>query len=92
MAASLVELTDAASVDRAARALFGSPLDSRPAVSQSFAAWRASQDAALTTIKINKHAPKSDLDWLALHISRARADAIIITGKTLRVEPKLQYD
>lgn len=92
MAASLVELTDAASVDRAARALFGSPLDSRPRVSQSFAAWRASKNAALTTIKINEHAPKSELDWLALHISRARADAIIITGKTLRVEPTLEYD
>ena len=92
MAAPLVELTDAASVDRAARMLFGSPLDTRPAVSQSFAAWRASQEAPLTTIDINEHAPKSELDWLALHISRARADGIIITGKILRDEPNLRYD
>jgi riboflavin biosynthesis pyrimidine reductase len=91
MAASLVELTDAASVDRAARALFGSPLDTRPAVSQSFAAWRSDEDAPLTTIRINEHAPKSELDWLALHISRARADGIIITGKILRDEPNLRY-
>ena len=92
MAASLVELTDAASVDRAARALFGSPLDTRPAVSQSFAAWRSAQEAPLTTIKINEYAPESQLDWLALHIARARADAIVITGKILRDEPNLTYD
>lgn len=92
MAAPLVELTDAASVDRAARALFGSKLDTRPAVSQSFAAWRESQDAPLTAININEHAPKSELDWLALHISRARADGIVITGKILRDEPDLTYD
>jgi hypothetical protein len=92
MAASLVELTDAASVDRAASRLFGSALDVRPAVSQSFAAWREGADAPLTTIKINEHGPKSELDWLALHIARARADGIIITGKVLRDEPKLNYD
>ena len=91
MAASLVELTDTRSVDRAARALFGSPLDTRPSVSHSFAAWRASPDAPLTTIKINEHGPKSELDWLALHIARARADGIIITGKILRDEPKLSF-
>jgi riboflavin biosynthesis pyrimidine reductase len=91
MAASLVELTDATSVDRATRALFGSALDTRPAVSQSFAAWRSSQEAPLTTININDHAPKSELDWLALHVARARADGIIITGKILRDEPTLSY-
>ena len=92
MAASLIELTDAASVDRAARALFGSPLDTRPAVSHSFAAWKAEENAPLTTIRINEHSPKNDLDFLALHIGRARADAILITGKILREEPALTYD
>jgi riboflavin biosynthesis pyrimidine reductase len=92
MAASLVELTDAASVDRAARALFGSSLDTRPAVSQSFAAWRAAEGEPLTSILIGEHSPKSALDFLALHISRARADAIVITGKILRDEPKLRFD
>lgn len=92
MAAPLVELTDVASVDRAARMLFGSPLDTRPAVSHSFAAWREAAGQPLTTININEHGPKSELDWLALHISRARADGIIITGKILRDEPNLTYD
>jgi riboflavin biosynthesis pyrimidine reductase len=92
MAAPLFELTDASSVDRAARALFGGPLDTHPAVSHSFAAWRSEKEAPLTTIQINEHAPKSDLDFLALHIARARADGIIITGKILRDEPNLRYD
>ncbi len=92
MTASLVELTDAASVDRAARALFGSPLDARPAVSHSTAVWRADEDAPVTSIRINEHSPKSDLDFLALHMGRARADGIIITGKILREEPALTYD
>ena len=92
MVASLVELTDAASVDRAARALFGGRLDSRPSLSHSFAAWRSEEEAPLTTIRINEHSPKSDLDLLALHIARARADAIVITGKILRDEPELAFD
>jgi len=92
MAVSLVELTDAASVDRAASTLFGSSLDTRPSVSHSFAAWKAEEERPLTTIRINDHSPKSDLDWLALHIGRARADGIVITGKILRDEPNLKYD
>jgi hypothetical protein len=92
MAASLVELTDAASVDRAARALFGGPLDTRPAVSHSAAVWRPDEDEPVTSIRINEHSPKSDLDFLALNIGRARADGIIITGKILREEPGLSYD
>jgi riboflavin biosynthesis pyrimidine reductase len=92
MATPLVELTDAASVDRAARALFGSVLDVRPAVSHSAAVWRADEDMPVTSIRINEHSPKSDLDFLALHMGRARADGIIITGKILRDEPDLTYD
>ncbi|MBW2685980.1 MAG: hypothetical protein JRE19_08690, partial [Deltaproteobacteria bacterium] len=92
MAASLVELTDAKSVDRAARALFGSELDTRPAVSHSAAVWRADEDEPVTSIRINEHSPTSDLDFLALHMGRARADGIIITGKILREEPTLTYD
>ena len=92
MAASLVELTDAKSVDRAARALFGSALDTRPAVSHSAAVWRADENEPVTSIRINERSPKSDLDFLALHMGRARADGIIITGKILREEPNLTYD
>ncbi|MDH3625930.1 MAG: hypothetical protein OES69_14790 [Myxococcales bacterium] len=89
---SLVELSDAASVDRVARILFGSALDSRPLVSHSGAVWNDPDSQKLTTIRINEYRPKSDLDFLTLHIARARADAIVITGKILRDEPSLSYD
>jgi hypothetical protein len=92
MPPSLVELTDLASVERAARALFGAALDVRPAVSHSFAAWSTGEHALLTAIRINEFGPKSDLDFLALHIARARADGIVITGKILRDEPNLSFD
>ena len=92
MGGSLVELSDAASVDRAARVLFGSALDSRPLVSHSGAVWNDPESELLTTLRIGEYQPKSDLDFLALHIGRARADAIIITGKILRDEPALHYD
>ncbi|MEM7437169.1 MAG: dihydrofolate reductase family protein [Myxococcota bacterium] len=88
----LVELSDAASVSRAARALFGRPLDTRPTVSQSGAVWNDPEAGLLTTLQIGEHAPKSDLDFMALHMARARADAIVITAKILRDEPQLQYD
>jgi len=92
MVASLVELTDATSVDHAAAALFGGPFEERPRVSQSFAVWEPSEGAPLATILINEHSPESSLDFLSLHIARARADAIVITGKILREEPKLTFD
>lgn len=92
MGGNLVELTDAKSVDRAARTLFGSPIDTRPPVSHSGAVWNDPESGLLTTLRIEGHQPKSDLDFLTLHIARARADAIVITGKILRDEPELRYD
>ncbi len=92
MGGSLVELSDAASVDRVAQILFGSALDSRPPVSHSGAVWNDPESQQLTTLRINQYGPKSDLDFLSLHIARARADAIVITGKILRDEPSLRYD
>lgn len=47
---------------------------------------------ALTVIKIGEASPKSASDWFALNFARARADAIIVTGKILREEPTLRYD
>lgn len=87
-----LELSDAKSVDETAEALFGSRLDELPAVSQSTAVWAVPGGQTLSTIRLDEHAPKSDLDFLALNIARARADAIVITGKILRDEPELRYE
>ena len=42
-------------------------------------------------IKIGPDAPKSATDFFALNLARARADAILVTGKILRAEPELRY-
>jgi len=92
MGGSLVELSDAASVDRALQRLFGSAFETRPSISHSGAVWMDPESELLKTLKINSYQPKSELDFLALHVARARADAIVITAKILRDEPKLRYD
>jgi riboflavin biosynthesis pyrimidine reductase len=49
-------------------------------------------DGMLTVIRIGPCAPKSATDTFVLNLARARADAIIVTGKILRAEPALRYD
>ena len=55
------------------------------------ALWRASA-SELRTMRINADTPKSASDGLALFAARARADAIVLTGKLLRDEPGLVYE
>lgn len=43
-------------------------------------------------IKIAEHGPRSDTDFFLLNLARARADAVLTTGKILRDEPQLRYD
>lgn len=42
-------------------------------------------------LKIGQDAPTSPTDAFVLALSRARADAIVVTGKILRDEPELRY-
>ncbi len=44
------------------------------------------------TIRITEASPKSEWDSFVLGLSRARADAIVVTGAILRAEPELRYD
>lgn len=43
-------------------------------------------------MRIEHDTPKSELDFFALNFARARADAIVVTGRILREEPGLRYD
>lgn len=43
------------------------------------------------TLRIGPDSPKSAHDYFALQLARARADAIVVTGKVLRDEPTLGY-
>lgn len=48
-------------------------------------------DGALHAIEIGPSSPKSDTDFFVLNLCRARADAIVVSGKILRDEPHLVY-
>ncbi len=53
-------------------------------------AWRDSGDE-LVSLAINADTPQSPVDSTVLRLARARADAIVTTGKILRAEPSLQH-
>ena len=44
------------------------------------------------TLKLTPETPRSEYDRFVLNLSRARADAILTTGKILRTEPELSHD
>jgi hypothetical protein len=50
-----------------------------------------SERATLETIAIGPHSPKSATDFFLLNLARARADAIVTTGKILRDEPAVEH-
>ena len=52
--------------------------------------WRKDPDTHLT-LRIGPYAPPSPVDFFILNLARARADAILTTGKILRQEPELQH-
>ena len=85
---ALVTATD---VERAAHALFGAPLRTRPALSQVTAVWSPG-DGRNHVIEVDPRAPQSATDRFVLELTRARADAILTTGANLRAEPDLRFD
>lgn len=54
------------------------------------AIWESSHGPRV--LRIGEHTPKSELDFFLLHVGRARATAIVTTGRILREEPGLRYD
>lgn len=87
---SIADVRSAQGVARLARFLFGGePLSS--GILHPAAVW---QDGGgrLVTIRIGPSSPRSALDSFSLNLARARADAIVTTGKNLRSEPDLLHD
>jgi len=86
-------LATAADVVAMAERLYGAPLtpgDGRRVIHPT-AVWRRG-DGALVTLKINDATPKSAHDFFVLNLCRARADAIVTSGKILREESDLRHD
>lgn len=79
-------------IDAVVETLYGPDFDPRrPGVVHVTAVWRRA-DAALITLKIESGTPKSEQDFFVLNLCRARADAIITSGKILREEQELRHD
>lgn len=56
------------------------------------AVWRPPGEDRNVVLRICDATPKSELDFLLLNAARARADAIVTTGRILRQEPGLSHD
>jgi riboflavin biosynthesis pyrimidine reductase len=84
------ELRSEAGVDLLAGELFGAPL--KPARGVVHVTAVAAEGPARRVIDIGPAAPTSALDRFVLHHTRARVDAILVTGSVLRAEPELTYD
>lgn len=83
-----------ADIDGRIAALYG---EQAPAQMRAFegllhvaAVWAG--DPSWPAILIRPDSPRSPSDRFALELARARADAIVITGKILREEPELRYE
>ncbi len=74
------------------RSVYGDRADlARPVgVLHVTAVWRA-PEGGLVTLKILPETPKSATDARALSLARARADAIVTSGRILREEPTLTH-
>lgn len=83
-------LHTASDVERAALALLGDPLRHRPALSHVAAIWSPDGERQ-AVMRIDERTPRSDADRFLLNLARARADAIVTTGATLRAEPSLRF-
>jgi riboflavin biosynthesis pyrimidine reductase len=80
-------------VDAIARELYGHvDLAARAGVVHVTAVWEPPEGGALVTLAIGPDTPRSEHDAFVLSLARARADAIVTTGKMLRDEPHTRYD
>ncbi len=75
-------------VTRAVSQVYGTDLSGATGVIHATAVWR-SPGGGLLTLHINSDTPPSRHDRFVLNLARARADAIVTTGKVLREEPSV---
>ena len=71
--------------------IYGADVADATGVVHVAAVWQAGPDHHVT-IAIGDGAPESERDLFVLQAARARADAIVTTGRILRAEPALQFD
>ncbi len=72
------------------RELYGSDALGEPGVLHVAAVWREPW-GRLVTLRIREETPASESDHFVLRLARARADAILTSGRILREEPGLSH-
>lgn len=77
-------------VEARIRALYGGPFEARPRVLH-VAAVCEDADGRWWSWRLGRGAPHHEDDAWALGLARARADAIVTTGRILRDEPELEH-
>jgi len=85
-----VDEAPASTVERRSGALYGAVL--RPSAGVVHVVAVAREPGGLRVMRIGEHSPKSETDFFALQLTRARVDAILVSGSVLRAEPELRYD
>ena len=90
----MTDIADATShhdVAREVEALYGDPLGTPVGVVHVTSVWERPGSDELVTLRIDEHAPPSRHDFFVLNLCRARADAIVVSGKILRDEPEVRH-
>ena len=85
----ILEISTALDVARHVQEIYGDDLTST-GVLHVTAVWNGGR-GAYVTLDITPDTPKSQHDLFALGLARARADAIVTTGRILRREPDLSH-
>jgi riboflavin biosynthesis pyrimidine reductase len=83
---------EASTVTRRIAALYGeADLPSPAGIVHVTSVFRPSPGDPLRTLRITTDTPTSTHDRFVLELARMRADAIVTTGRILRLEPQLRY-
>ena len=77
-------------VEERIQGLFGAPIGATDGVLHPAAICNG-PDKQLFVLKIRPDSPKSETDFFSLNLARARADAIVTTGRILREEPDVSH-
>lgn len=84
-------MLDSTEVERRVVEIYGSDLLGDRGVIHVTSVW-AESARSLVALRIGSETPRSDTDSFVLNVARARADAIVTTGKVLREEKQLTHD
>lgn len=84
-------MTDSSGIERRIVEIYGTDLRGAHGVIHVTSVW-AESARNLVALHIGSETPRSETDSFVLNVARARADAIVTTGKVLRDETELTHD